>query len=105
MIVTVMCQESTRTQGITLKANETETKTESARCHAVLKLDTRLTLTVSGVVAVASVYGLVTISIALDSVLLEFGNAVILLMFLFILFGWKELLEEFEKKRSAAAAR
>jgi len=100
-----MCQESTQTQGITLKANETETKTESARCHAVLKLDTRLTLTVSGVVAVASAYGLVTISIALDSVLLEFGNAVILLMFLFILFGWKELLEEFEKKRSAAAAR
>jgi hypothetical protein len=34
LIVAVACQESTRTQGITLKANET--KTMSARCHAVL---------------------------------------------------------------------
>jgi len=56
-------------------------------------------------IAVASVYGLVTVSIALDSVLLAFANAVILLLILFLLFGWKELLGEFGKKRSAAAAR
>jgi hypothetical protein len=34
LIVVVACQESTRTQGVTLKANDTET--ESARCGAVL---------------------------------------------------------------------
>ncbi len=62
------------------------------------ELDTRLT--VSFMVAVASVYGLLTVSIALDSILLAFGNAVILLLILFILFGWRELLGEFTKKRS-----
>ena len=56
-------------------------------------------------VAVVSVYGLVTVSIALDSVLLVFGNAVILLLILFVLFSWTELLGEFGKKRSAVAAR
>ena len=34
LIVAVACKESTRTQGVTLKANKT--KAESARCHAVL---------------------------------------------------------------------
>ena len=34
LIVVVACHMSTRTQGVTLKANETET--ESARCRAVL---------------------------------------------------------------------
>ena len=43
-------------------------------------------------VAVASAYGLVTVLIALDS------NAVILLLILFVLFGWKELLGEFGKE-------
>jgi hypothetical protein len=57
------------------------------------ELDTRLT--VSYVVAVASAYGLLTISITLDSILLAFGNAVILLLILFVLFGWRELLGEF----------
>ncbi len=64
------------------------------------ELDTRLT--VSCVVAVASTYGLVTVSIAIDSVLLAFGNAVILLLILLVLFSWRELLGEFGKKRSAA---
>ena len=64
------------------------------------ELDTRLT--VSCVVAVASVYGLLTVSIAFDSILLAFGNAVILLLILFVLFGWRELLGEFNKKRSTA---
>ena len=65
------------------------------------ELDTRLT--VSCVVAVASAaYGLVTVLIAIDSVLLAFGNAVILTLILFVLFGWRELLGEFGKKRSAA---
>jgi hypothetical protein len=67
------------------------------------KLDTRLTI--SCVVAVALAYGLATVSIVLDSVVLAFGNAVILLLILFVLFGWKELLGEFGKKRSAAVAR
>jgi hypothetical protein len=53
-------------------------------------------------VAVVSVYGLVTLSIAIDSVLLAFCNAVILLLILFVLVGWRELLGEFGKKRSAA---
>jgi len=52
------------------------------------ELDTRLT--VSCVVAVTSAYGLVTISIAIDSILLAFGNAVIRLLILFVLFGWRE---------------
>ena len=64
------------------------------------ELDTRLT--VSCLVAVALAYGLVTVSITIDSVLLAFGNAVILLLILFVLFGWRELLREFGKKRSAA---
>ena len=70
-----------------------------------LKFELDTQLTVSCVVAVALVYGLVTVSIALDSILLAFGNAVILLLILFVLFGWKELLGEFSKKRSAVAAR
>ncbi len=65
------------------------------------ELDTRLT--VSCVVAVASAYGLVSVSIAINSVLLVFGNAVILLLILFVLFGWRELLGEFNKKRSSTA--
>jgi hypothetical protein len=64
------------------------------------ELDTRLT--VSCVVAAASGYGLLTVSIALDSILLAFGNAVILLLILFVLFGWRELLGEFNKKRSTS---
>jgi hypothetical protein len=64
------------------------------------ELDTRLT--VSCVVAVASAYSLVSVSIAINSVLLAFGNAVILLLILFVLFGWRELLGVFNKKRSTA---
>jgi hypothetical protein len=64
------------------------------------KLDTQLT--VSCVVAVALAYGLVSVSIAINSVLLAFDNAVILLLILFVLFGWRELLGEFNKKRSTA---
>ncbi len=70
-----------------------------------LKFELDTQLTISCVVAVASAYGLVTVSITLDSVLLAFGNAVILLLILFVPFGWKELLGEFGKKRSAVAAR
>ena len=55
------------------------------------ELDTRLTVS-------ASAYGLLTVSIALDSILLAFGNAVILLLILFVLFGWRELLGEFKKR-------
>jgi hypothetical protein len=64
------------------------------------ELDTRQT--VSCVVVAASAYGLVTVLIAIDSVLLAFGNAVILSLILFVLFGWRELLGEFGKRRSAA---
>jgi hypothetical protein len=52
-----------------------------------LKFELYTRLTVSCVVAAASAYGLVTVSIAIDSVLLAFGNAVILLLILFELFG------------------
>ena len=72
----------------------------SSSMELKFELDTRLT--VSCVVAVASAYGLVSISIAINSVLLAFGNAIILLLILFVLFGWRELLGEFGKKRSAA---
>ena len=65
-----------------------------------LKFELHTRLTVSFMVAVASAYGLLTVSIALDSILLAFGNAVILLLILFVLFGWRELLGEFTKKRS-----
>jgi hypothetical protein len=67
-----------------------------------LKFKHNTRLTVSSVVAVMLTYGLVTVSIAIDSVLLAFGNAVILLLILFVLVGWRELLGEFGKKRSAA---
>ena len=67
-----------------------------------LKFDLDTRLTVSCVVAVASAYGLLSLSIALDSILLAFGNAVILLLILFVLFGWRELLGEFKKRSSTA---
>jgi hypothetical protein len=67
-----------------------------------LKFELNTRQTVSCVVAAASAYGLVTVSIAIDSVLLAFGNAVILSLILFVLFGWRELLGEFGKRRSAA---
>ena len=70
----------------------------SSSMELKFELDTRLT--VSCVVAVASAYGLVSVSIAINSVLLAFGNAVILLLILFVLFGWRELLGELNKKRS-----
>ncbi len=73
----------------------------SSSMELKFELDTRLT--VSCVVAVASVYSLLTVSIALNSILLVFGNAVILLLILFVLFGWRELLGEFNKKRSSTA--
>ena len=73
----------------------------SSSMELKFELDTRLT--VSCVVAVASAYGLLTVSIALDSILLVFGNAVILLLILFVLFGRRELLGEFNKKRSSTA--
>ena len=55
-----------------------------------LKFELDTQLTDSCVVAVASAYGLVTVSIAIVSVLLAFGNAVIRLLILFVLFGWRE---------------
>jgi hypothetical protein len=67
-----------------------------------LKFELDTQLTVSCVVAVASAYSLMTVSITIDSILMAFVNAVILLLILFILFGWRELLGEFGKKRSAA---
>ncbi len=67
-----------------------------------LKFELNTRITVFCVVAVASAYSLVTVSIAINSVLLAFGNAVILLLILFVLFGWRELLGEFGKKKSAA---
>ena len=67
-----------------------------------LKFELDTQLTVSCVVAVPSAYGLLTVSIALDSILLAFGNTVILLLILFVLFGWRELLAELNKKRSMA---
>ena len=67
-----------------------------------LKFELNTQLTISCMVAVASAYSLVTVSIALDSILLAFGNAVILLLILLILFGWRELLGELNKKRSTA---
>jgi len=70
----------------------------SSSMELKFELDTRLT--VSCVLAVASAYGLVTVLIALDSILLVFGNAIILLLIRFILFGWRELLGELNKKRS-----
>ena len=60
------------------------------------ELDTRLI--VSCMVAVVPAYGLLTVSIAIDSICLAFGNAVILLLILFMLFGWRELLGEFKKR-------
>jgi len=60
------------------------------------ELDSRLT--VSCVVAVASAYGLLTISIALDSILLVFGNTVILLLILFVLFGGESSWESSARK-------
>ena len=63
------------------------------------ELDTRLT--VSSVVAVALAYSMVTVSIAIDSVLLAFGNAIILVLILFVLLGWREVLGEIVEKRSA----
>ena len=74
------------------KPPEQEDKKSSPSSSMELKFELDTRLTVSCVVAVASAYGLLTVSIALDSILLAFGNAVILLLILFVLFGWRELL-------------
>ncbi len=84
------------------KPPEQEDTKSSSSSLMELKFELDTQLTVSCVVAVASAYGLVTVSIALDSILLAFGNAVILQLILFVLFGWKELLGELNKKRSTA---
>ena len=67
-----------------------------------LKFELETRLTISCMVAVASAHGLVTVSIALDSILQAFGNTVILLLILFVLFGWRVLLGELNKKRSTS---
>ncbi len=54
-----------------------------------LKFELDTQLTVSCVVDVASAYGLVTISIAINSVLLAFYNTLIFLLILFVFF-WVE---------------
>ncbi len=84
------------------KRPEQEDTPSSPSSSMELKFELDTHLTVSCVVAVASAYGLVTVSIAHDSILLVFGNAVILLLILFVLFGWRELLGELNKKRSTA---
>ncbi len=61
----------------------------SSSVELKFKLDTQLTVTC--VVAVASAYGLLTVSIAIDSLILAFGNTVIRLLILFVLFGWREI--------------
>ena len=82
------------------KPPEQEDLKSSPLSSMELKFELDTQLTISCMVAVASAYSLVTVSIALDSILLAFGNAVILLLILFILFGWRELLGELNKKRS-----
>ncbi len=57
-----------------------------------LKFELTTRLTVLCVIAVACAYGLGTVSIALNSVPLAFGNTIVLLAILFVLFGWKVLL-------------
>jgi len=84
-----------------LEQEDTRSSTSSSM-ELKFELDTRLTVSCACVVAVPFAYGLVTVSIVINSILLAFGNAVILLLILFILFGWRELLREFGKKRSAA---
>ncbi len=79
---------------------EEDKSSPSSLMELKFELDTRLTI--SCVVAVASAYGLLTVSVALDSILLAFGNAVILLLILFVLFGWRELMGEFKKRSSTA---
>ncbi len=55
----------------------------------------------SWMVAVALAYGLMAVWIAINSILFAFGNAIILLLILFALFGWREFIGKFRKKRSA----
>ena len=84
------------------KPPEKEDTKSSPSSSMELKFELNTRLTVSCVVAVASAYGLVTVSIAINSILLAFGNAIIFLLILFVLFRWRELLGEVGKKRSAA---
>ena len=53
-------------------------------------LDTRLT--VSGLAVFACAYGFTAVSIAINSVLLAFAHAIILLLIIFILFGLQDIL-------------
>jgi len=54
------------------------------------ELDTRLT--VLGIVVGCCVYGFTATSIAINSALLAFAYAIILLLIIFILFGLKDIL-------------
>ncbi len=67
-----------------------------------LKFNLDTQLTISYVVAVASAYGLAIVLIALNSAPLVSVNTVILVLILFFLFVWRELLGKFAKRRSTS---
>jgi hypothetical protein len=63
-----------------------------------LKFELDTQLTVFCVVAVALAYSLVTVSIAIDRVLLAFGNTITLLLILFVLLGGENSWESSARK-------
>ena len=74
------------------KPPEKEDTKSSPSSSMELKFELNTRLTVSCVVAVASAYGLVTVSIAINSILLAFGNAIILLLIDPVRIVWVESL-------------
>jgi hypothetical protein len=63
-----------------------------------LNFELNTQLTVSCVVAVVLAYDITSVSIAFNSVPLAFAHAIILVLILFVLFGWSDFLGKFQKK-------
>ena len=77
-------------QGTNLPPSHSSRVEAPASMELKFELDTRLT--VSGIVVGCCVYGFTATSIAINSALLAFAYAIILLLIIFILFGLKDIL-------------
>ena len=77
-------------QGTNLPPSHSSRVEAPASMELKFELDTRLT--VSGIVVGCCMYGFTATSIAINSALLAFAYAIILLLIIFILFGLKDIL-------------
>ena len=75
-----------------IRASDAHSSRVEAPASMELKFELDTRLTVSGIVVGCCVYGFTATSIAINSALLAFAYAIILLLIIFILFGLKDIL-------------